>query len=246
MSIRDFLRNALPASAKERVNTLRQYMARPDIDQVVLQDYKFHASNDPVPRLNFLLPRVSAATTFGGIMTGFKLFFGLAQRLCGTANWDVRLVVDAGYASEIQEVLRLVDFARYFSGKPPEIVIKHDTPAIDTRSNDMFVCYNWWTVLNVRQLLRQQHAHFQTARRPLIYLIQDYEPLFYPMSSAHMLARAAFDLDWPVWGIFNSSQLFAYFAYRDIASSGTSLSNRCCTTSCALTFRRLIQLENRK
>jgi hypothetical protein len=41
--------------------------------------------------------------------------------------------------------------------------------------------------------------------------MQDYEPQFYPFSSTHMLARLAFDMPSPFWGIFNSQQLLDYF-----------------------------------
>src|SRR5262249_26036062 len=36
-------------------------------------------------------------------------------------------------------------------------------------------------------------------------------PLFYRMSSTHMLARAAFHPNWPCWGILNSRELHTYF-----------------------------------
>ena len=80
------------------------------------------------------------------------------------------------------------------------------------RRNDLFLAYNWWTALNLRGLLAQQHASFQTARRqPLIYIVQEYEPAFHGMSSTHMFARAAFDGAGRTFGVFNSRELHAYF-----------------------------------
>ena len=52
---------------------------------------------------------------------------------------------------------------------------------------------------------------FAVAPRPLLYPIQEYEPLFYPMSSTQMMARAAFDAPWPCWGLFNSGELHGFF-----------------------------------
>ena len=75
----------------------------------------------------------------------------------------------------------------------------------------MFFAFNWCTALNLRSLISSQQAHFGGDRKPLVYLIQEYEPSFYHMSSTHMFARMAFDMREGVWGVFNSAQLHAYF-----------------------------------
>lgn len=201
----------MPAWAKDRLEALRRRMARPDIDQVVLGDYDFHASNIGTPRLTLLLPRILPSATFGGVTTGMKVYLDLAHRLRQKGEWDLRFIFDGGFESEVDEVLRVTGVSknRDFSGA--EITFKGMPAAIATRRNDFFVCYNWWTALNALALVRAQNEHFGGDGKPLISIIQDYEPLFYPMSSAHMLARAAFDSEWPIWGIFNSSQLHDYF-----------------------------------
>jgi hypothetical protein len=186
-------------------------MARPEIDQVVLGDYGFVPSNNDTPRLTFLLPRILPSATFGGVTTGFKIFLDLARRLREAGKWDLRLIFDSGYPAEVRDVLRIAVGSKSEIFEGTDITFKGSPSASDTRRSDFFVCYNWWTALNALALVRAQQEHFGGNRRPLIHIIQDYEPLFYPMSSAHMLARAAFDSDWPVWGIFNSSQLHDYF-----------------------------------
>jgi hypothetical protein len=60
-------------------------------------------------------------------------------------------------------------------------------------------------------VLRSQQEHFQQSALPFLYLIQEYEPQFYPFSATHMLARLAFEPPWPCWGIFNSIELYDYF-----------------------------------
>ena len=79
------------------------------------------------------------------------------------------------------------------------------------RAGEVFCTFDCWTTFNTLPLLQEQSRVFGGAPRPYIYIIQEYEPLFYPMSSTHMLARAAFETDWPCWGVFNSSELYAFF-----------------------------------
>ena len=53
---------------------------------------------------------------------------------------------------------------------------------------------------------------------PLVFLIQEYEPHLLPFSSAHLLAREAYDTPPRLWGIFNSSNLHSYFTMQGHAS----------------------------
>ena len=86
-----------------------------------------------------------------------------------------------------------------------------EIPRVAVRSSDIFLSYNWWTTLNIQQLVEQQSQHFGLPPMPTIYLIQEYEPFFQPFSSTHMMARQAFGPPLPCWGIFNSGELYAYF-----------------------------------
>jgi hypothetical protein len=46
---------------------------------------------------------------------------------------------------------------------------------------------------------------------PRIHLIQEYEPLFYPFSTAHLLAHQAVGLNERLWAIFNTSELHQFW-----------------------------------
>lgn len=84
--------------------------------------------------------------------------------------------------------------------------------AIGVRRNEIFMTYNWWTTLNFAAVRDAQAKAFGEAPRPMIWLMQDYEPAFIEFSSAHMLARAAYDTSAPLWGVINSSNLAEYIA----------------------------------
>jgi len=87
-----------------------------------------------------------------------------------------------------------------------------ETQPISVRASDIFIAFNWWVALNLRGLLAQQMI-LSGAKKPrtLLYIVQDYEPGFYPWNSTHMVARAAFDSDGRTFGIFNSHELHEYF-----------------------------------
>jgi O-antigen biosynthesis protein len=83
---------------------------------------------------------------------------------------------------------------------------------IAVRAGEIFMTYNWWVTLNFAEVRNQQAALFGSAPKPLVWLMQDYEPAFMAFSSAHMLARAAYDTCGPLWGVINSSNLANYMA----------------------------------
>ena len=124
-----------------------------------------------------------------------------------------RIVIDQfNDASDINYVKRIAE--RYgLNSNSIEIVRRTaDTQPVPVRKDDVFVAYNWWAAINLHGLISQQQTYFGLVKRkPMLYIVQDYEPGFYPMSSTHMLARAAFDGNGRTFGIFNSSELHAYF-----------------------------------
>lgn len=210
--MRALLKRYMPTPLRNMVISARQRLAPPPIDEVVLAEYTFVPHASPVPRLNLIIPNLSVATAFGGVMTGLDIFFALAARLRQSSRFDLRIVLtepgrdtDAAIATKVA--------ARHGIGSD-EVTVQLLAPgkaSIDLRAADILVAYNWWCALNVRSLLNAQASHFERPRLPLLYLIQEYEPNFYPFSTAHMLAREAYDGVGRLWGIFNSSNLHRWF-----------------------------------
>jgi hypothetical protein len=187
---------------------MRAQLASPPPELSSLHDYQMTPEDGPRPRLSLVIPSVSPHAAFGGVTTGLDIFLEIGLR----TGADLRIVMDE---FERRTDRTLVDRRARAIGLDPdaiEIVSRTDQiPLLTIRRWDVFVCYNWWATLNIRGLIDEQARHFGGELRPFLYLIQEYEPLFYPFSSAHMLARLAFEPERPCWGIFNSQQLHDFF-----------------------------------
>ena len=78
--------------------------------------------------------------------------------------------------------------------------------ALPAHPADRFLATAWWTAHIADQLTRD-HG-FETRR--FFYLIQDYEPHFYPWGQEYADAKSSYDLDFEP--VFNTTLLRAHFA----------------------------------
>ena len=206
---REGVKRAAPGFAHAWYDRARSALSPPPLEDIALHEYDAVADPQRRWRLTLVIPTVSPAQAFGGVTTGLDVFLRLGARL----DLDLRILVDDFERSCDDSVVERRAVAAGVD--PARVEIRRrdaDRPTVPVREQDLFLTYNWWTTLNTRRLVAWQAGHYSVRPRPLLYLIQEYEPAFYPFSSTHMTARAAFDLDWPVWGLFNSSLLHDYFA----------------------------------
>jgi hypothetical protein len=205
--LREFLKRNLPKGLRDAVVDLREMLAAPALEDIVLHDYVLEEDPDSQPRLSLILPTIDPAAAFGGVATAFDILF----EICARTGAQPRVIIDAFDRHLDRSAL---DRRAAAVGIDPSSIQlwrrTEETPVIPVGGRDMFIAYNWYIALNVRSLLDQQVARFGGPPRPLLYLIQDYEPLFYRLSSTHMLARLALDPGRPCWGLFNSSQLHEF------------------------------------
>ncbi len=201
-SLRRTLKRTLPGNVKGLAQPLRDFILGPAIEDEVLRPITFERDRSTRLRLNFVLPSLDRAKAFGGVMTGVELFLELGETLARTHQVDLRVVTENPVAPE-QSVIG--------SDQAEEHCLQANENRLPVRSSDLFLVYNWWIALNLEPVLRAQAETFGVPPRPKLYLIQEYEPHFYPFSSAHMLSLQAFNGDWPIWGIFNSSELHGYY-----------------------------------
>ena len=162
-------------------------------------------------RLNLLIPSVDRKHVFGGIATALEFF----QELCRQSGCNARIIVtDAPVESSTS-----VELDRYEivapgedSGKKYQIIPMADRygKTIPVGSSDVFVATGWWTAHVISDVCRWQKATYHT-ENPLIYIIQDYEPGFYPWSSRYMLADSTYRLEIPTYAVFNSTLLKDHF-----------------------------------
>ncbi len=206
--LRDLIKRYSPAGVRELVVKVRGRLAAAPLETMVLHDYRMTADDNPRPRLSLVIPSVAAHAAFGGVTTGLDIFLEIGLR----TGADLRIITDDFEKTTDRD---LVDRRAKALGLDPaaiEVVRRREqTPQIPVRRWEIFVSYNWWATLNIRQLLDAQAAHFGGGLRPFLYLIQEYEPHFYPFSSTHMLARLAFEPTRPCWGLFNSHQMHEFY-----------------------------------
>lgn len=212
--MRALLKRHIPTPLRNLVISARRRLAAPPIDDVVLADYAFVADESPVSRLNLVMPNLSKATAFGGVMTGLDIFFSLAAALRRNGTWDLRIILsEPGRDTDAAIAAKVANRHGIASADLAMELLAPGAASLAMRRGDVVIAYNWWCALNVRPLLDNQARHFGESRLPLVYLIQEYEPNFYPMSTAHMLAREAYDGAGRLWGVFNSSNLHRWFEH---------------------------------
>ncbi|MCK1521857.1 MULTISPECIES: hypothetical protein [unclassified Bradyrhizobium] len=204
-SVREMAKRWLPASVKD---ILRQQLFPPPEEDVVLHGYEVVFEPGKESRLTLVIPTIAAGRAFGGVMTAVDFFLEIGK----WTGADLRIILDNPEPSKDMSLVEKRALALGLRPKDIEILQRTaQTPVIGVRSSDVFLTFNWWITLNLLPVLESQRENFQQPPVPFLYLIQEYEPLFYPFSATHMLARLAFEPSWPCWGIFNSTELHDYF-----------------------------------
>ncbi|MEM7780752.1 MAG: hypothetical protein AAF697_10210 [Pseudomonadota bacterium] len=210
------MRQIAPVWAKDLVQSVRSSVAPLPIDNAVLAEYEFAADFGSNARLSFVIPNLSNREAFGGVTTGIDIFLNLAKTVQGTSELDLRLILTDHDQSTSSDIFTSrAGRAGFAKDKVSVERVATPSQSIAVRKDELFVTYNWWTTLNIERLLDAQADHFKAERKPLLYLIQEYEPVIFPFSSGHMLAREAYDTPERLWGVFNSSSLKGYFERQD-------------------------------
>jgi len=168
-------------------------------------------------RINLIVPSINQEHVFGGISTALKFFSELGENL----QYDIRIILtDATPAqSDIDRI------GTYFPSAATrktsiEIFPYNDRyqKEIGVSENDVFVSTAWWTAYNAYKTMEWQEETFGFCR-PLVYLIQDYEPGFYSWSGKYALAYGTYRSRFDTFAVFNSSFLGDYFSKNDLRFS---------------------------
>ena len=206
--MRRLLRDHAPRPVRDVLRRVRALAAPRPIEESVLAPYRFEPAADGTRRLNLVIPSLDPADAFGGVNTCVEFLLKLLAELRASGPVDLRMLVEQPQALS-DTIVPSIARATGLTTDGITIADGRRGAVVPTRSNDVFMVYNWWTSLNIQPVLESQADHFGR-RHPKIYFLQDYEPQFYPFSSANLLARAALDIDWPIWPIINSTELAAY------------------------------------
>jgi hypothetical protein len=163
-------------------------------------------------RLNLLVPTLRAAHVFGGISTALTFFAALIKD-----DSDARIILTDDAQAPDPLPPSLGNWTAH-KATADDVGGRHIIPfgaradvALPVRRHDVFVATAWWTAYTTQRLIGWQTDAYGVAPPPLIYLIQDYEPAFYPPSTRHCLAQSTYDYAGPMMGVFNTALLRDYF-----------------------------------
>lgn len=164
-------------------------------------------------RLNLLVPALSVQHVFGGIATALN-FLNEATRHLG----DVRIILTDQVAFSYEDNPAFSDWKIRELDDDDEggrlIVAAGNRYAktLNVAASDYFIATAWWTAVSAQALQSQQQQAFQLASpNKYIYLIQDYEPGFYPWSSRYALAESTYHGSDNFTAVFNTSILKDFF-----------------------------------
>jgi hypothetical protein len=171
------------------------------------------------PRVNLLVPTINPSQVFGGVSTALDIFNALETRYKSTT--DFRLIVtDAQTRPEALACFPSYELNALSVHDPEcshEIVdaLERSLAPLPLRESDVFVATAWWTAHLGFEAIDAQKRLFHKAR-PLVYLIQDFEPDFYGWSSKWVLAENTLKRGSETIAIINSAELCEFISQRYI------------------------------
>ena len=195
--------------------------------QVQLEDFRVTEIKDIKPikaesvsekiRINLLIPSLNPEHVFGGIATAVKFFEQFESE-----QFDKRIVI-------VDMPLRRKSLAEKYK---QYTIVKNDAEATEAlqiveiaesekcrltvTKNDVFIATAWWTAYSIAPLVKWQKEQYKLKEtRPLIYLIQDFEPGFYNWSSRYAMAENTYKLSVPTIAVFNSTELKEFFKRKN-------------------------------
>lgn len=161
-------------------------------------------------RFNLVIPTLRKTRVFAGISSALSFFLKLAGdaaecRIIIVGNElynDKTTYAVEGYSHNKEAAKRLVFFS--------------DGKDIDIRKNDVFVLTSWVTAISFFHIIKWQMKEFGNSLTKHVYLIQDYEPGFFPWSAEYVFAESTYrELQDNMIAVFNSKELYDFFKAKD-------------------------------
>jgi glycosyltransferase involved in cell wall biosynthesis len=157
--------------------------------------------DDAPPRVNVVVSIIDFKYVFGGYITVFHLCRRLVDR-----GFRVRLIVTdecdfrpVSWADNFRRFPGLEDFLDRI-----ELVYCHDrTTVVPVGPRDTFLATSWWTAHIARQAMQD------IGKDEFVYLIQEFEPGFYPYGT--LAASAAESYSFPHRALFSTDILQEFF-----------------------------------
>jgi hypothetical protein len=182
-----------------------------DIPEILELTARGGAINDS--RLNLIVPALSLRHVFGGIATALNFFHELLPD-----GMDARIIitdeVSFSHANNENYINWKIQTLQDEDCKGLTIVCAGDRyqKKLALRNKDVFIATAWWTAIIAQKLIDEQKELYNSSNNEkFIYLIQDFEPGFYPWSSRYALAESTYRNTKSIIPVFNTSILKNYF-----------------------------------
>ncbi|MEK6277758.1 MAG: glycosyltransferase [Actinomycetota bacterium] len=167
----------------------------------LIEPLRLEVSPDAPRRVNLLIPTIDLGHFFGGYIAKFNLARKLAEAglQVRVAAVDEPFYLPADWRRDIERFQGLEGIMDLI-----EVELAHDrSKPLTVSPDDRFVATTWWTAHVAR------HATQQLGVDRFLYLIQECEPLTFPMGSWAALARQTYDF--PHYAVFSTDLLRDYF-----------------------------------
>ncbi|QBG87095.1 hypothetical protein EYC56_19730 [Xanthomonas oryzae] len=165
-------------------------------------------------RLNLVLPSINKRHYFGGIHTAVLIY----RELCRHFPASRIMLVDS--APDDEALSRFSDHvlvpSDQISTEMRQIVPFSDRyqKTLPVAGQDVWMATAWWTAYAAQRMSAWQGEN-GGVDCPLVYLIQDYEPGFYPWSSQYALALSTYRRERDI-GVFNTRLLADFFEHNGL------------------------------
>ena len=163
------------------------------------------AADDAPARVNVLIPTFDLKHFFGGYIAKLNLARALARRGVRVRLLTVDPVgpLPASWRSQVESYSGL---AGLFDDV--EVVFGREAAPVEVSRGDAFIASTWWTAHIAQAALAECRGG------GFVYLIQEYEPMTFPMGSHSALAAQSYRF--PHFALFSSQLLHDYFLAHEI------------------------------
>jgi O-antigen biosynthesis protein len=182
------------------------------------------ATNVLNPRLNLIVPSIEKEHAYGGISTALALFRELSEyfeksRIIvidfevsedSLKRYPKYSLVDS--SSDSDAAHQIVSMA----SSETNLEVSQLFSKLAISETDAFIATIWYSAYMSKEIRAWQRVTYSSLPKSFAYLIQDYEPGFYPWSSQYLLAKSTYRYSTKTLAIFNTSILQDYFHKNSI------------------------------
>jgi hypothetical protein len=158
------------------------------------------------PRLTLVLPTVTQEQLYAGAWTALKIFWESAKK------HEFRTRIISATSPYSDEGLKKVDFIGSDEVDSIESWQREDGVPCEVEDDEIFIVTAWWTAYAIREVEKTNQV---------FYLIQDFEPGFYPWSYRYVMALESYGFDYA--RIYNTGILYDFFQGQGLLTGGEQI-----------------------